>query len=123
MISHPHFFTTHLEWARIFTCPVYICSADAEWLNCEDASSVRKWVQGVEAIEEVGGEVKAIQCGGHFDGSMVLLWEKKMFIADTMMSVPSGFYHNDRLPGTVSYSFQWSYPNCEYLVTGVGIGG
>lgn len=115
VISHPHFFTTHLEWARIFECPVYICSADAEWLNREDTSGVRKWVQGVEAIEEVGGEVKAIQCGGHFDGSMVLLWEKKMFIADTMMSVPSGFYHKDRLPGTVSYSFQWSYPNRESL--------
>jgi glyoxylase-like metal-dependent hydrolase (beta-lactamase superfamily II) len=36
----------------------------------------------------VGGEVRAIQCGGHFDGSLVLLWEKKLFIADTIMSVP-----------------------------------
>jgi hypothetical protein len=39
-------------------------------------------------VEEVEGEVRAIQCGGHFDGSLVLLWEKKLFIADTMMSVP-----------------------------------
>lgn len=27
------------------------------------------------------------------------------------MSVPSGFYHRDRRPGTISYSFMWAYPN------------
>jgi glyoxylase-like metal-dependent hydrolase (beta-lactamase superfamily II) len=88
VISHPHFYTTHLEWAKIFNCPVYIASDDAEWLSREDKEGVRKWVKGVQEIEEVGGQVKAIQCGGHFNGSLVLLWEKKLFIADTIMSVP-----------------------------------
>jgi hypothetical protein len=88
VISHPHFYTTHLEWAEIFRCPVYVSSDDAEWLNREDKEGVRKWIKGVQEIEEVGGEVRAIQCGGHFDGSLVLLWEKKLFIADTIMSVP-----------------------------------
>ncbi|KAL5121239.1 hypothetical protein ACEQ8H_000707 [Pleosporales sp. CAS-2024a] len=112
VISHPHFYTTHLEWARVFQCPVYVSSDDDEWLNRQDKHGVRKWIKGVEEIEEVSGSgIKAIQCGGHFDGSCVLLWENKLFIADTFMSVPSGFYHKDRLPGTVSYSFQWSYPN------------
>jgi glyoxylase-like metal-dependent hydrolase (beta-lactamase superfamily II) len=90
VISHPHFYTTHLEWAKIFNCPVYLSSDDKEWLNREDKNGVRRWVKGVQEIEEVGGQVKAVQCGGHFDGSLVLLWEKKMFIADTMMSVPVG---------------------------------
>jgi glyoxylase-like metal-dependent hydrolase (beta-lactamase superfamily II) len=88
VISHPHFYTTHLEWARIFKCPVYMSADDAEWLNREDTNGVRKWIKGVQEIEEVGGEVKAIQCGGHFDGSAVLLWERKLCIADTFMSVP-----------------------------------
>lgn len=88
IISHPHFYTTHLEWARIFKCPVYLAADDAEWLNRQDKEGVRKWVKGVEEIEEVGGEVKAVVCGGHFDGSMVLVWGRKMFIADTMMAVP-----------------------------------
>jgi glyoxylase-like metal-dependent hydrolase (beta-lactamase superfamily II) len=91
VISHPHFYTTHLEWARIFQCPVYVASDDAEWLNRADDAGVRKWVRGVAEIDEVGGEVKAIQCGGHFDGSLVLWWEGKLFIADTMMSVPVSF--------------------------------
>jgi glyoxylase-like metal-dependent hydrolase (beta-lactamase superfamily II) len=88
VISHPHFYTTHLEWARVFGCPVYVCRDDGEWLNREDEGGVRKGFKGVEEIEEVGGEVKVIQCGGHFDGSAVLLWEKSLFIADTFMSVP-----------------------------------
>jgi hypothetical protein len=25
--------------------------------------------------------------------------------------VPSGLYHVDRLPGTSSFTFMWSYPN------------
>jgi len=31
VISHPHFWTTHLEWAREFGCPVYLQEADKEW--------------------------------------------------------------------------------------------
>jgi glyoxylase-like metal-dependent hydrolase (beta-lactamase superfamily II) len=124
VISHPHFYTTHLEWARIFSCPVYLASDDTSWLSRADDGGVRKWVQGVQAIDEVGGAVTAIQCGGHFDGSMVLHWEGKLFIADTFMSVPSGFGERERLEGTVSFSFQWSYPNCKTpfvsLLMGIG---
>lgn len=32
-------------------------------------------------------------------------------IADTFQIVPSGLYHVNRPPGTVSYAFLWSYPN------------
>jgi hypothetical protein len=92
LISHPHFYTTHLEWADVFGCPVYTCQDDAEWLNRQDKKGVRKLVRGVTAIEEVDGEVKMIQCGGHFDGSSVGLWDGKLMIADTFMSVPVSYY-------------------------------
>jgi len=108
VISHPHFYTTHLEWARIFQCPVYTSKADEEWLNRKDVHGLRKFIEGTTSI--IDG-VTAIQAGGHFDGSLILHWEKKIFIADTMMTVPSGFYHKDRLPGTTTFSFMWSYPN------------
>lgn len=91
VVSHPHFYTTHLEWAGVFKCPVYICADDAEWLNREDGEGVRRLVRGVTPIEEVKGEVKMVQCGGHFEGSSVALWDGKMFIADTFMSVPVSF--------------------------------
>lgn len=134
VISHPHFYTTHLEWAAQFNCPVYIASDDAEWLSREDRKGVRRWIKGTSEI--IPG-VTAIQCGGHFDGSGVLHWENKLFIADTMMSVPvrlprfflnhthlkreysvdahqSGFYNAGqakRDQKTTTFSFMWSYPN------------
>jgi hypothetical protein len=88
VISHPHYYTTHIDWAEEFKCPVYVSKEDEEWLCREDKEGVRKWVKSVDEIEEVNGAVTAVQCGGHFDGSLVLMWEKKMFIADTIMHVP-----------------------------------
>jgi glyoxylase-like metal-dependent hydrolase (beta-lactamase superfamily II) len=35
--------------------------------------------------------VTAVKTGGHFDGSLVLHWEKKLFIADTFVTVPVSF--------------------------------
>lgn len=86
-ISHPHFYTTHLEWARAFNCPVYMSRDDEQWLNRKDVEGRRKLVRGVTPIEEVGSQVTMIQAGGHFDGSSFLLWERKLFIADTMATV------------------------------------
>lgn len=85
VISHPHFYTTHLEWANIFACPVYMCGDDEEWLCREDRNGARKLIKGVT---EILPGVTAIQAGGHFDGSMFLHWEKKLFLADTIMSAP-----------------------------------
>ncbi|KAF2662821.1 hypothetical protein K491DRAFT_3458 [Lophiostoma macrostomum CBS 122681] len=109
VISHPHFYTTHLEWARIFSCPVYVSAADEEWLNRKDGYGLRRLVSS--ATEEIVPGVTMIRTGGHFDGSCVLHWDGQLFIADSFMTVPSAYYHASRLPGTTSYSFMWSYPN------------
>ena len=75
------------------------------------------------ATEIVPG-VTAITTGGHFPGSLVLHtdascepeWvdgERKgrLFIADTLVTVPSALYSKNRPPGTTSYGFYWSIPN------------
>ena len=51
--------------------------------------------------EEVLPGVKAVKTGGHFPGSLVLHWEKKLFIADTVVTVPVS--RNDLLPPLDSY--------------------
>ena len=89
MISHPHFYTTHLTWASVFDCPVYVHSADKEWLNREDKSGHREFINA--QTQEIVPGVTAIRCGGHFPGSLVLHWEKHLFIADTMVNVPVKF--------------------------------
>ena len=40
------------------------------------------------AVERILPGVTAIKTGGHFPGSLVLHWEKKLFIADTIVTVP-----------------------------------
>lgn len=64
-----------------------MCEADKEWVNREDKNGVRKWISATQSIEEVEG-VTAIVAGGHFDGSMILHYRDKIFIADTMMTAP-----------------------------------
>ncbi|KAF2636593.1 hypothetical protein P280DRAFT_408934 [Massarina eburnea CBS 473.64] len=110
VISHPHFWTTHLEWARVFGCPVYLCSLDSQWLNTTDTHSARHFLTTTTPIPRLPS-VTVIVAGGHFDGSMVLHWENKLFIADTIMSVPSAHTRTPRLPNTTSYAFMYAYPN------------
>ncbi|GME22251.1 Beta-lactamase-like protein [Neofusicoccum parvum] len=112
VISHPHYYTTHLEWARAFSVPIYTSADDASWFNRADTVSPtpsRRLIADTATTIVPG--VTAIKAGGHFPGSLVLLWKKHLMIADTFVTVPSGLYHHDRPAGTTSYSFMWSIPN------------
>lgn len=117
VISHPHFYSTHLLWAETFDCPVYIAAEDAEWCAIADHRNNRRLVH--HPVQHILPGIDAIKLGGHFPGSMVLRYQPEgalpedahLFIADTFMTVPSGLYHIDRPAGTTSYSFLWSYPN------------
>ena len=35
-ISHPHYYSSMVEWARRFDCPVHLHAADAEWVMRPD---------------------------------------------------------------------------------------
>jgi glyoxylase-like metal-dependent hydrolase (beta-lactamase superfamily II) len=101
VISHPHFYTTHLDWSKIFNCPVYVAAEDAEWLNRVDYLKMRRLIEG--PTQEIVSGVTAVKVGGHFDGSMVLHWKKKLFIADSMYTVPvsghlSHFFSSSQSP-------------------------
>lgn len=111
-ISHPHFYNTHLDWAKAFNCPVYLASDDKEWLCRTDDPDHprRKFI--TTGTEIILPGVIASKCGGHFPGSLVLNWDKKLCLADTIMTVPSGIYYQPtRQQNTIAYSFMWSYPN------------
>ncbi|MCJ1391704.1 hypothetical protein MMC18_004569 [Xylographa bjoerkii] len=110
VISHPHYYTTYVEWAQAFNCPVYTSLEDREWLDRQDSSDVqRRLIEG--STEHILEGVTAIKTGGHFDGSLVLHWDRKLFIADSLLTVQSAYYHVNRPPGTTSYAFMWSIPN------------
>ncbi|KAF2772111.1 hypothetical protein EJ03DRAFT_372286 [Teratosphaeria nubilosa] len=115
VISHPHYYSTHLLWAETFNCPVYIAKDDESWLNREDHEGRRKFT--TSESEKILDTITAIKVGGHFPGSLVLHWTppsnsgNKLLIADTFVTTPSALYHIDRLPGTTSYAFMWAIPN------------
>ena len=69
-ISHPHYYSSMVEWSRAFDAPVLLNAADRQWVMRSDPS-----------IESWSGETKAlwdgmtlIRAGGHFDGGTVLHW-------------------------------------------------
>ena len=90
VISHPHYYSTYVEWAERFNCPVYISGDDREWLCREPLEEgMIRFIEGpAGSTEEIVEGVMAIKTGGHFKGSLVLYWKEKLFIADTIVTVP-----------------------------------
>lgn len=125
VISHPHYYTSHLTWGYEFDCPVYISGLDVDWVQREDVWGIRRLLSP-DATEIMPG-VNAITTGGHFPGSLVLHTDAscepqgvvqeegqksgRLFIADTLVTVPSALYSKNRPKGTTSYGFFWSIPN------------
>lgn len=87
VISHPHYYTTHVTWADTFGCAVYMHGNDHQWLCRKDPYG---WRWPLENREVLPG-VTAVNVGGHFPGSLVLHWERKLFIADSLVTVPVSF--------------------------------
>ncbi|KAI8623221.1 beta-lactamase-like protein [Xylariaceae sp. FL1651] len=116
VISHPHYYSTHLEWARAFDCPVYLAGEDMEWL-AQRGSAHQVFVTETE-LDVFGTQV--LKLGGHFPGSFVMLFDGKLLIADTLVTTPSGLGNWDAdAVGTArkrpkemnSFVFMWSIPN------------
>lgn len=93
----PTLYTAHVVWARASSCPVYTASEDESWVTTVLAH--RQLVTDAETtIFDTG--ITAIKVGGHFPGSMVLLYDRHVFFfADTVMLALAGVgdYDNDVL--------------------------
>ena len=72
-ISHPHFYTTMVEWSRAFGgVPIHLHADDHRWIMRPDPS-IQLW--NGETLELLP-DVTLIRCGGHFPGGTVLHWAK-----------------------------------------------
>lgn len=67
-ISHPHYYSLMVEWARAFDCPVYLHAGDAPWVMDSD-ERIQLWEGGEK---ELWDEIKIVHTAGHFPGSTVL---------------------------------------------------
>jgi glyoxylase-like metal-dependent hydrolase (beta-lactamase superfamily II) len=111
-MSHPHLFGSMIEWSRAFgDAPIYLHADHKPWIQRPD-HAIKFW-EG-ETIELKEG-VSLHRCGGHFEGSTVLLWpdgadgKGALLTGDTMYVTPDRKY----------VSFMYSYPNFIPLTASV----
>jgi hypothetical protein len=103
-ISHPHYYTSMVEWSRAFGgIPIYTHSADRKWAMRTDASN--QFWEG-DRLELFGGAT-VIRVGGHFEGGAVLHWAsgaggKGILLPGDVIQV---------VPARGWVSFMYSYPN------------
>jgi len=98
-ISHPHFFSTSLLWAKVFDAELYINETDVGWFQASiPDGAVSTWTGRYEVI----AGVTLVQVGGHFTGSAVMHIDsmKAILTADSIMVVA------DRM-----CTLMYSYPN------------
>src|SRR5712691_7779272 len=100
-ISHPHYYTTMVEWSRALGgVPIHLHAADRQWVMWADPA-VQFWEGDTKPIAP---GLTLVRLGGHFDGGTVLHWADwsegrgVLLSGDILQVVPSGHV-----------SFMWSY--------------
>ena len=99
-ISHPHYYTTMVQWARRFDCPIHLHRDDAGWIMRPDRH-IELWDGETLSL---GGGLTLIRAGGHFPGATVLHRDRgigTLLVGDVCLPVPDRDF----------VCFLWSYPN------------
>jgi len=103
-ISHPHYYSSMIEWSRALgNIPVYLHAADGEWVMRPHPAIVF-WHGETHPLAP---GLTLIRCGGHFPGGTVLHWSggaggKGALLTGDVIQVGL-----DRK----TVSFMYSYPN------------
>ena len=102
-ISHPHYYSSLVEWSRAFDAPVLLHEADRRWVMRPD-ERIEFWSGTSRPLWD---GMTLINAGGHFDGGTVLHWPagaggKGALLAGDILQVAQ-----DRR----WVSFMYSYPN------------
>jgi glyoxylase-like metal-dependent hydrolase (beta-lactamase superfamily II) len=103
-ISHPHYYTSMVEWSEAFgNVPIYLHADDRQWVM-RPSSSIVFWEGETQPL--IAG-VTLIRCGGHFAGGTVLHWAdgaegRGALLSGDIVAVVADRKH---------VSFMYSYPN------------
>jgi glyoxylase-like metal-dependent hydrolase (beta-lactamase superfamily II) len=102
-ISHPHYYSSMIEWSREFGAPVHLHEADRRWVMRPDPAV--RFFSGDELA--LPGGLRLLRLGGHFPGATVLHWPAgaggrgALLSGDVLQVVSDRRY----------VSFMYSYPN------------
>src|SRR5437899_9460778 len=69
-ISHPHFYSSMVEWAECFDAQIFLHAEDRQWIMRKSAR-VKFWKGATLAFWD---NIALVHCGGHFEGGTVLHW-------------------------------------------------
>ena len=103
-ISHPHYYSSMVEWSRAFGgVPIYLHAADRQWVMRPDKAIVY-WEGETKTLSN---DLTFVRCGGHFAGGTVLHWaggasRKGALLTGDIIQVVADRNH---------VSFMYSYPN------------
>jgi len=102
-ISHPHYYSSMVEWSHEFGAPVHLHEADRRWVMRPDPAI--RFFSGDEV--DLPGGLRLVRLGGHFPGATVLHWPAgaggrgALLSGDVLQVVSDRRY----------VSFMYSYPN------------
>ena len=102
-ISHPHYYSSMVEWAERFDASIYLHEADRQWVM-RPSERITFWAGETLPLRD---GVTLYRLGGHFAGGTVLHWQQGMngkgaLLAGDIIQVVA-----DRQ----WVSFMYSYPN------------
>jgi hypothetical protein len=103
-ISHPHYYSSMIEWSRAFgNVPIYLHVDDRQWVM-RPGKEIVFWEGETKLLSD---GLTLIRCGGHFEGGTVLHWTggaggKGVLLTGDVIQV---------VPDRGHVSFMYSYPN------------
>jgi hypothetical protein len=102
-ISHPHYYTTMVDWAERFDARILLHEADREWVM-RPSPRIEYWSGERRRVSEA---LELVRLGGHFAGGTVCLWRDGAQGRGALLSGDILQVVSDRN----WVSFMWSYPN------------
>jgi hypothetical protein len=103
-VSHPHYYSSMVEWSHTFGgVPIYLHEADREWVQRPDPAIVF-WKGETHPLSD---DLTLIHVGAHFRGFQVLHWAAGEHGSGALLSGDMPQVCSDRR----HVSFMYSYPN------------
>src|SRR5919202_1827340 len=103
-ISHPHYYSTMVQWSQAFgNVPIYLHAADKGWVMRPDPA-IAFWEGQTHQLAQ---GITLIRCGGHFAGGTVLHWADGASFRGVLLTGDIIQVVRDRR----YVSFMYSYPN------------
>lgn len=102
-LSHPHYYSSQVEWAETFDVPIFIHEDDRQWIM-RPSDHIHLW--SGEKLQLSEG-LSLHRLGGHFKGGTVLLWEDGAHGQGALLT-------GDIIQVVADHkwvSFMYSYPN------------